>query len=497
MNARGNLSELTDLSETVLIDGIWRTACDGRTMRVAGPLSAAAVAQAGPLDVSAAVRAARLAFDEGPWPRMPGRERAQILYEAADLVEEASGWLAWLQAVEMGKPVRFGERDDIPFAAMALRFFAAMASQQSRGSGTAPSVGRTALREPRGVIGALCAFHHPIAMAAAIVAPALAMGDTVVLKPAMTAPRSVVEFARLCQQAGLPPGVLNVVTGNFALGRALAGSRGVDLVSFIGSVPQGRQIATACAGQFVAADLDVGLPNAHVVFQDACLEHAARQTARSLLPGRAEFRASGIRTLIHREIYPEFVSRLGDYVAELTPGDPRDPDTRLGPMACLAQRDGLDDFLRHGIAVGAGLLPHDGQARAAAPTGIMPELVVAAQLLEVPRASAGAVAEVPNIFAPLALLTPFSEVAEAVQVVNQGSGTQSCALYTSDVALAGSVAETLHTGMCRIEACQSCDGDTDPYEDEGVDDGFPLREFDLDSARPFTRQKAVWVDLLC
>lgn len=496
MNARGNASELDDLPESLLIDGAWRAGCGARTMQVAGPLSEASVAHAGPPDVDAAVGAARRAFDEGPWPRMPGRERAQILYEAADLVEEAGGRLAWLQAVEMGKPVRFGERDDVPFAAMALRFFAAMASQQARGSGAVPSVGRTALREPRGVVGALCAFHHPVAMAAAIVAPALAMGDTVVLKPAMTAPRSVVEFARLCQDAGLPPGALNVVTGDFELGCTLAGHRGVDLVSFIGSVPQGRRIATACAGQFVPTDLDLGLPNAHVVFPDGCLEHAARQTARSLLPGRAEFRASGVRVLVHRAVYPQFLGRLGDHLADLAPGDPRDPDTRLGPMACRTQRDELDDFLRHGIAAGARLLSHGGQSRAAGPAGVVPELVVAAQLLEVPRQAAAAVAEVPNIFAPLALLTPFGETAEAIDGVNQGTGTQACGLYTADVALAGSVAEALCTDMCRIDACQSCDGDAEPPDDEGGDESFPLREFDHDSARPFTRQKSVWVDVL-
>lgn len=496
MDARGITTEPEYPSETVLIDGAWRTACGGRTMWVAGPLAAARVAHAGPPDVDAAVRAARRAFDDGPWSRMPGRERAQILYEAADLVEEASGRLAWLQAVEMGKPIRFGERDDVPFAAMALRFFAAMASQQTRGSGAIPSVGRTALREPRGVVGALCAFHHPIAMAAAIVAPALAMGDTVVLKPAMTAPCSVVEFARLCQDAGLPPGVLNVVTGDFELGCTLAGNRRVDLVSFIGSVPQGRRIATACAGQFVPADLDLGLPNAHVVFDDACLEHAARQTARSLLPGRAEFRASGVRVLVHRKVYPEFIGRLGEYVAELAPGDPRDLDTRLGPLACLTQRGELDDFLKHGIAAGARLLSHNGQARGDGPTGVTPELVVAAQLLEVPRESASTVADVPNIIAPLALLTPFSETAEAIHMVNQGSGTQACGVYTSDVALAGSVAEALCTDRCRIDAYHSCDGDAEPADDEDADDSFPLREFDLDSARPFTREKSVWVDLL-
>jgi aldehyde dehydrogenase (NAD+) len=497
MNARGSATELEDLPETVLIDGVWRAAWDGRTRQVVGPLAAARVADAGPRDAAAAVRAARLAFDEGPWPRMPGRERAQILYEAADLVEEASGRLAWLQAVEMGKPIRFGERDDVPFATMALRFFAAMASQQVRGSRAIPSGGRIALHEPRGVVGALCAFHHPLAMAAAVVAPALAMGDTVVLKPPMAAARSVVEFARLCQDAGIPPGTLNVVTGGPDLGCALAANREVDLVSFLGSVPQGRQLATACAGQFVPTDFDLGLPNAHVVFEDACLEHAAWQAARSLLPGRAEFRASGVRVLVHEKVYAEFASRLGSYAAELAPGDPRDPKTRLGPLADVAQRGGLEDFLAHGLGAGARLLPVAGEARGSGYDEIPSELLVAARLLEIPRGSAAAVAEVPDVFAPLALLTPFREIPEAVAVLNQGSGTRSCDVYTTDLARAGAVAEALCTGVCRIHACRTDEDGAEPSDDEDADEGLPLREFDLDSARAFTRQKAVWVDVLC
>lgn len=498
MNARGDATVLDDAPESLLIGGAWRAAWNGRTAEVVGPLAVgrpARVAAAGPRDARDAVTAARLAFDEGPWPRMPGRERAQILYDAADLVEEQRERLAWLQAVEMGKPVRLGERDDVPFAAMALRFFAAMVSQQGRAQTPTPSVCGVALREPRGVIGVFCTFHHPISMAVAIIAPALAMGNTVVLKPSVAAPRSVLELARLCQDAGIPPGVLNVVTGGTDLGCALAANSGLDLVSFLGSVPQGRQLAVACATEFVPVDLDLGLPNAHVVFADACVQSAAWHTARSLLPGRAEFRASGIRVLVHERVYPEFAERLAAYAAALVPGDPRDPATRLGPVAADRERDGLDRFLVRGRAVGARLLPESGGAARPGLPGVRPELLVPAHLLEVPQEAAGVMAAVPDVFVPLALLTPFRTTAEALAIVNQGSGIQTCGLYSSDVARAGSAAEAVRAGVCRISACRLDEDPGDFLADEEVDESRPLRDFDIDSARPFTRQKAVWVDL--
>ncbi|HEV2636434.1 MAG TPA: aldehyde dehydrogenase family protein [Actinocrinis sp.] len=503
MDARGGIAHCPvspDLPESLLIGGVWRAARDGRTRTVAGPVAEAGparVAEAGPRDTRDAVAAARLAFDEGPWPRLPGRERAQILYDAADLVEESGARLARLQAVDMGKPVRFGEGDDVPFAAMALRFFAAMASQQNRGQ-SPPSVGGSALRQPRGVVGAACAFHHPLAMAAAIVAPALAMGDTVVLKPPTAAPRAVLEFARLCQEAGLPPGALNVVTGGRSTGCAMASNRGVDLVSFLGSVPQGRQLATACATQFVPMDLDLGLPNAHIVFEDAHLEHAAWQTARSLLPGRAEFRASGVRVLVHEQVYPEFLERLSTHLRSLVPGDPRDPATRLGPLAGDAERAGLEGFLGHGRTVGARLLPlgaDDAPAAGPGPADLRADLLVPARLVQVPLLAAGAVAPVPDIFAPLALLTVFRETADAVAAVNRDSGTHACSLYTVDVGRAAAVAEVLRAQSCWIKAARPGGDLTDPLADEDADDSAPLREFGLDSALPFTRHKDVRVDL--
>ena len=490
MSARGTIADLDDRPESLLIAGAWRRASDGRTSEVVSPVDGvrtAQVAVAGPEDLREAVASARRAFDEGPWPRMPGRERAQILYDAADLVEEETGRLAWCQAVEMGKPVHFGERDDVPFAAMALRFFAALASQgPGFGRRANPSVAKTASREPLGVVAALTEFHHPLAMAAAIVCPALAMGDSVVLRPPASAPVSVLEFVDLCARAGLPPGVLNVVTGGREVAEGLAAHPGVDLAAYVGGPDLGRAVAMAGARAGVPVELDIGRPTVHMVFEDACLEHSVRHVARALLPGRAEFRAAGIRILIHEAMYRRFADRLAALAHELSPADPRDPATRLGPLVGREERDRLESYLGWSGQHGARLLP----GPSAADHGLYRSL----QLIE--DSDCAMARKLPEVLAPLAFVTPFRTQEQAVGFANTVLGMQSCTVYTADMARAHLVADAIRSEVCRISTCSDAPGQSSSwFEDEDADESGPLREFDIETAYPFTRPKSVWVDV--
>ncbi|HEU5357326.1 MAG TPA: aldehyde dehydrogenase family protein [Actinocrinis sp.] len=504
METSGVSGQLDDRLDSLLIDGRWHPAADGRTASVVSPiggLEPTRIADAGRQDVDAAVAAARRAFDEGPWPRMPGCERAQILYEAADLVEERTHRLALCQALEMGKPVHFGERDDGPFAVMALRFFAALASKlPCLGPRVTPSVGLSTSRRPIGVVAAVPAFHHPLAMAVATVAPALAVGDTVVLNAPLQASHSLIELAELCVAAGLPPGVLNVVTGRREAARVLAGRHGIDLTVYSGGARDGRMISMACARGLVPAELDVGRPNAHVVFGDADLGQAAWEVARSLLPGRAEFRASGIRVLVHESAYPEFTERLARIVRSLAPGDPRDRVTRLGPTADGDDPELLRDYLAWARDRGARLLDgvalegvaHDGGAyesaeqNSAAGNGSYLPI----RLLEIPDAQLAL--QLPEVFAPLALLMPFRSPESATAFVNLGQGTQYCTLHTADVKQARCFAATVRSRLCRITVGELEGGSESWHDDEYADESGPLREFDIESAMPYTYSASVW-----
>ena len=490
MSTRGTIADLDDRPDSLLIAGAWRRARDGRTSAVVSPVEGvrtARVAVAGPEDLRDAVDAARRAFDEGPWPRMPGRERAQILYDAADLVEEETGRLAWCQAVEMGKPVHFGERDDAPFAAMALRFFAALASQgPGFGRRANPSVAKTASREPLGVVAALSEFHHPLAMAAALVSPALAMGNTVVLRPSAAAPLSVLEFVGLCARAGLPPGVLNVLTGGREVAEALVAQQGVDLAAYVGGPYLGRAVAMSGARAGVPVELDVGRPAVHIVFEDACLDHSARQVARALLPGRAEFRATGIRVLVHEALYRRFADRLVTLAEELAPADPRQPATRLGPLVGQEERDRLESYLNWSRQHGARLLPGPSEAD----HGLYRSL----QFLE--DSTCAMALRLPEVLAPLAFVTPFGTQEQAVGLANTVLGMQNCSVYTADIARAHVVADSVRSVICRISTCGDAPGESPSwFDDEDADESGPLREFDIETAFPFTRSKSVWVDV--
>jgi aldehyde dehydrogenase (NAD+) len=490
MDGRGAGAEFADEPGELLIDGTWRRPADGAAVELRSPVDGSPltrVAAAGVADVKEAVGAARRAFDEGEWPRMSGHDRAQILYDAADLVEQATPWLTRCQAVEMGKPVRFGLRDDGPFAASALRYFAAMASQGAAfGQPATASTAAAVLREPCGVVAALSDFHHPLAMAASLVVPALAAGDTVVLKPSAAAPLCVLAFARLCAAAGLPAGVLNVVTGDDAeLPGELVAQPGVDRAAYVGGIERGRQVAMACAGALVPVTLDLARRHVHMVFADACLEHAARQVAPAVLPGRSEFRGAGARILVHADVYAVFCDVLAARVSAFTPADPRDPATWLGPLARREDFDRLTGFL-------ASIDGH----RAAAP----PRL--AAQGLFHPATLSKAVdariaARLPEVFAPLVFVIPFRTEHEAVALANDGRAQLSLAVHTPDLGTARRVADAVRAETCRISTCAT-DGPLEP-EDPGEcgepETAGPLREFGVSSLDPYTRAKAIWTDV--
>ncbi|NYG55141.1 aldehyde dehydrogenase family protein [Nocardioides perillae] len=315
----------------LFVDGDFRDGA-GESFKTVNPATEevlAEVAEASEADVDAAVAAARRAF-EGPWGRMPGRERAKYLFRIARIVQERSRELAVLETLDNGKPIRESRDVDVPTVAAHFFYYAGWADKLDHaGLGTDP--------RPLGVAGQVIPWNFPLMMLAWKVAPALACGNTVVLKPAETTPLTALLFAEICQQADLPPGVVNVVTGAGATGRAVVAHPGVDKVAFTGSTEVGKAIARAIAGTPKRSTLELGGKAANVVFDDAPLDQAVEGIVTGIFFNQGHVCCAGSRLLVQESVADEVLTRLKERMATLRLGDPLDKNTDVGAINSAEQ----------------------------------------------------------------------------------------------------------------------------------------------------------------
>jgi aldehyde dehydrogenase (NAD+) len=284
----------------LFIDGAFADPVDGQLVKTVNPATEevlAEVVEAGPLDVDRAVTAARRAYDE-VWARLPGRERGKYLFRLARLVQERSRELAVLETLDNGKPIRESRDIDVPLAAAHLQYYAGWADKLGyAGFGPDP--------RPLGVAGQVIPWNFPLLMLAWKVAPALACGNTVVLKPAETTPLTALLFAEICQQADLPPGVVNIVTGAGDTGRAVVEHPGVDKVAFTGSTEVGKQIARSVAGTRKRVTLELGGKAANVVFDDAPLDQAVEGIVDGIFFNQGHVCCAGSRLLVQESVHEQ------------------------------------------------------------------------------------------------------------------------------------------------------------------------------------------------
>ncbi len=287
------------------------------------------VAEAGQLDVDAAVQAARSAYAR-VWSRMPGRERGKYLFRIARLVQERARELAVLETLDNGKPIRETRDVDIPLVAAHFFYHAGWADKLAY-AGLGPNP------RPHGVAAQIIPWNFPLLMLAWKVAPALAAGNTVVLKPAETTPLTALAFAEICQQADLPPGVVNIVTGAGATGRLLVENPDVDKVAFTGSTEVGRGIAQAVAGSRKKVTLELGGKAANVVFDDAPIDQAVEGIVRGVFFNQGHVCCAGTRLLVQESVADEVVASLKRRLATLRLGDPMDKNTDIGAINSATQ----------------------------------------------------------------------------------------------------------------------------------------------------------------
>jgi aldehyde dehydrogenase (NAD+) len=321
---------------------------DGGVLKSVNPASEevlAEVGQAGPADVDRAVRAARTAYRK-VWGPMPGRERAKFLFRIARIIAERSRELAVLESLDNGKPIRESRDTDLPLVAAHFFYYAGWADKLGyAGFGPDP--------RPLGVAGQVIPWNFPLLMLAWKVAPALACGNTVVLKPAETTPLSALRFAEICQQADLPPGVVNIITGAGATGAALVEHPDVDKVAFTGSTAVGRSIARAVAGTRKRTTLELGGKAANIVFEDAPLDQAVEGIVNGIFFNQGHVCCAGSRLLVQESVYDELLAALKRRMATLRVGDPLDKNTDIGAINSSAQLERIRTLSEIGRQEGA------------------------------------------------------------------------------------------------------------------------------------------------
>jgi aldehyde dehydrogenase (NAD+) len=332
----------------LFVAGEFRSATDGRTFATINPATEeplAEVAAAGPADVDAAVAAARSAYEQ-VWGAMPGSERAKYLYRIARQLQERSREFAVLESLDNGKPIKESRDVDIPLAAAHFFYYAGWADKlEYAGFGPDP--------QSLGVAGQVIPWNFPLLMASWKLAPALAAGNTCVLKPAETTPLTALLLAEVCQQAGLPPGVVNVLTGAGDTGAALVSHAGVNKVAFTGSTEVGKEIARAVAGTDKKLTLELGGKAANIVFDDAPIEQAVEGIVNGIFFNQGHVCCAGSRLLVQESVADAVVERLQRRLATLRLGDPLDKNTDIGAINSRQQLDKISELTQAGEAEGA------------------------------------------------------------------------------------------------------------------------------------------------
>lgn len=422
------------------IDGETAQASDGGTFDSVNPWTRsawAATAKATQEDVERAVSAARRAFDEGPWPRMPAGERSQVLHRLADLMDEHRDELALLDTTDMGKPIGDTTSKDAPRSALNLRFFADHARMRTSDLLPMDSGHHTYVRhEPAGVFAAIAPWNFPLMLGTWKIAPALAWGNTVVMKPAEDSPASAARLAELASEAGMPPGVLNVIHGHGpdAAGQWLTESSRIDRITFTGESATGRTISRAAAGNLVPVSLELGGKGANVVFADADLDAAVSWSAKAIFSNAGQVCLAGSRLYVQEPVYEEFVRRLVETAEGLRLGDPTDPATDIGPLASQQQFDKVTGYLgtveRDGGKVWCGGVGDGWFVRPTVITGLSAEAPICRE----------------EVFGPVVTVTPFKDEDEAVRLANDTPYGLNAMLFTENLRRAHRVAGSLRGG---------------------------------------------------
>jgi aminomuconate-semialdehyde/2-hydroxymuconate-6-semialdehyde dehydrogenase len=469
-----------------VIDGAEVASLDGARFATVDPWTRdpwAEVALGSKADADRAVAAARRAFDEGPWPRMSFADRGAILHRLADLMEQHADELATADTRDMGKPIAQSRGNDVPRAAYNFRFFADHARLATADALPMDERHHAYTRfDPAGVVAAIAPWNFPLMLETWKVAPALAWGNTVVLKPAEDTPASATILGRLAIEAGLPPGVLNVVHGYGpdSAGQALTENPDVDRITFTGESGTGRIIARAGAANLTPASLELGGKGANIVFADADLDNAVEWAIKAIFTNAGQVCLAGSRLFVQREIYDEFLDRFVAAAEAMRIGDPKDAATQFGPLASEEHFTKVKSYVET-VELEGGKIRTGGLAEG--------WLVKPTVVTDLPPRARHCREE---IFGPLVVVTPFETEHEAVTLANDTPYGLNAMLFTENLSRAHRVSAALKAGTVWVN-CFFIRDLRAPFG--GVGDSGMGREGGNFSREFFTEPKAVIMQL--
>lgn len=482
---------LDRMEQDMLIGGARVPALSGQRFETRNPATGdllARVAQGGAEDVDRAVKAARAAF-EGPWRRMKPVERQRIMLRLADLVEEHFEELAMLDTLDLGAPVSrtiLGKGR----AGALLRYYAGQATLIAGDTlpNSAPGdVLSHTLKEPIGVVAAINPWNGPIGMSVWKAAPVLASGCTMVMKPAEQTPLSALRFGELCLEAGVPEGVINVLTGLGDAGAALSSHPGIDKIAFTGSTGVGEKILHAAASTMKRVSVELGGKSPNIVFADADLDKAVPAAAMAVFANAGQICSAGTRLFVQRSIHDEFMARLADYTRTIRVGDPLDPETQIGPVVSAPQMDRILSFIDGAGQEGAHTLV--GGARMAGAgldkgffveptifTGVADDMTIARE----------------EVFGPVLCAFAFDTVEEVLARANATPFGLGSGVWTRDLSTAHRMARGIQAGSVWVNCYQMLDPGV-PFG------GYKLSGFGRESGphhiEDYLETKSVWINL--
>jgi gamma-glutamyl-gamma-aminobutyraldehyde dehydrogenase len=475
------------------IDGRFSDAASGETFETENPATGEAitrVAAGGQEDIDRAVAAARRAFDDGRWSRMAPADRKVVLLRFADLIEANADELATLDSLEAGKPIADARGVDLPDTVKTFRWYAeAIDKVFDAVAPTGPGALGLIVREPIGVVGAVVPWNFPILMAAWKMAPALAAGNSMIVKPSRLSSLSAIRMAELSAEAGLPDGVLNVVPGpGGGAGAALGRHMDVDMVTFTGSTEVGRLfLEYAAESNLKEITLECGGKSPAVVLADPPdMDLVVEQVLVGALANMGENCSCGSRLIVHRSVQDELVARLADGLAAWPVGDPMDPATRIGPMIERPHLDKVMGYIQRGrdegarVVTGGSRILEETGGYFVAPTifdGVANDMTIAKE----------------EIFGPVLSTIPFDSEEEGIRLANETAYGLAAAVYTRDLDAAFRVSRALRAGTVGVNAYS--EGDiTTPFGGY-KQSGFGGRDKGLEAFEQYTEKKTIWVTL--